>query len=125
MRLWFTLAVVLATQMAGWAQQTAKPLKPHPSHEFMVKDNERKSGETSTPPTATKTNAQNLQRIERERSPRAASHSATKAAVIKPEKETPTPKINFNGSGAQKTGLTAQGPNPYKGRLKGKGTRNK
>jgi hypothetical protein len=70
--------------------------------------------------------AKNLQSIERESAKSVAPSTAKKtgtASTVKPIKEESNPPINFTGkSQAKQGGMINQGPNPYKGRLKEKGS---
>lgn len=88
---------------------------------------------TKTPNAATDA-AKDLRRIEKETGKTSASvtpagpkHAPGSANAFKPEKSKPVPPINASGSGGMGTnmkgmGTTNQGKNPYKGRLRQKGS---
>jgi hypothetical protein len=130
MRYRFMLAAaIVGVGLSGAAQQPAKPLKVKPSSEFKVKDqsNEGKHAGSSAPVVRARGSAspRDLQGIERESAKGSASRSSKRvpAALLKPEKDRPNPKIDFKGSsGVKNAGLTNKGSNPYKGRLKQKGS---
>jgi hypothetical protein len=53
-----------------------------------------------------------------------AKRNPVRSSMLRPEKEKPTPPINFSGPTTPKvTGMTSRGNNPYKGRLRQKGSR--
>ena len=124
MRSSLAVAVVLAgLSVSGLAQQNNKS-KVKPTHEKAAKQS-APLGKTAGPATASAANAKSLQTAEHQsgRVP-ASSRSGGKktASALKPVKDKPNPPINFSGTGGGKGGGGASGANPYKGRLKQKGS---
>ena len=75
--------------------------------------------------TAAASNAKSLQDIEKQSMRTAGTKPAKKttaAAAPKPERDKPNPPMNFGSgnNGAKTVGMTNQGTNPYKGRLRQK-----
>jgi hypothetical protein len=123
----FSLVLVLALAgltMTAWAQEHHKP-KAKASH-----TNKEEKGKNTKPavktPSTHASAAQELHRVEQESAKRTASrNSATRksAPVLKTEKEKKTPPIRFSAAGGGgHAGSNKQGTNPYKGRLKQKGS---
>jgi hypothetical protein len=125
MKMRFVLAVavtLVCMGMGAWAQQGST---------FKVRsvpEKEKKAapiGKTPISATAANANARDLQNAERSSMRGSGIHSGNKKTgpALKPVKDKPNPPINFNGlsSGGKGSGMTAQGSNPYKGRLKQKG----
>ena len=79
---------------------------------------------TASPATASGANSKQLESLERQSARGSAPSRAAKKgspAALKPVKDKPNPPINFGGAGGGKNaGMTNQGPNPYKGRLRQK-----
>jgi len=133
MRFSLAVAVVLASMsVSGWAQQSGNGtsrVKPSHSAAKAPKKMSAPIGKTASPATASTANAKDLQTLERQAAKSSApSRSAGKrtpgmAPALKPakEKDKPNPPINFHGTGGSKSpGMTNQGTNPYKGRLRQK-----
>jgi hypothetical protein len=129
MRFSLAVAVVLAgMSVSGWAQQN-NTFKVKPAHPEKAAKPSAPIGKAGGTATAASANAKELQTAEHQsaRGP-ASSRSAGNAGkkttpALKPVKDKPNPPINFNGSGGAKTaGLANQSSNPYRGRLKQKGT---
>lgn len=126
MRFSLVLALALAGwTMTAWAQQHNK-LKVKPSH-----TNIEEKGKSAKPavktPAANASAAQELRHLEQESAKGPASRGAAtrKQAhpVLKPEKEEKTPPIRFSAAGGGgHAGTNKQGANPYKGRLRQKGS---
>ena len=74
--------------------------------------------------TASSANAKDLQTIERQSAhtakPAGSASKRTTGATFKPAKDKPNPPIDFSGTSAKNPGLTNQGSNPYRGRLRQK-----
>jgi hypothetical protein len=128
MRFSLAIAVVLAgISVSALAQQTFKAKHSAPEKA------PRKSapvGKTASP-VATNATSKDLQNLERQSAKASASsRSAGKrtpgmGSGLKPIKDKANPPINFGGSGGGKSGgMSNQGANPYKGRLKQKHARN-
>jgi hypothetical protein len=80
---------------------------------------------TTGPSSAADANAKDLHSLERSTAKSTNSESTGKrtgGATFKPVKDKPTPPINFGGTSAKSAGLTNQGSNPYRGRLRQKHT---
>jgi hypothetical protein len=86
-----------------------------------------KSVPVAKAPPAT-TPATNLHKLEQQSTkvstPPRVKRAPGTAALLKTEKQKPNPPINFSGShtGAKGPGTTNQGSNPYRGRLRQKGS---
>ena len=125
------LGVVLAlATSAAFAQQ------PQTSHVKKYRSQTTKKSSNLAPmpkaPNATADAAKDLHRIEQQSAkPLTIKPAGTKAgagsAAFKPERPKPTPPITATNSGGmgtnmKGTGAINQGKNPYKGRLRQKGT---
>ena len=128
MRFSLVLALALAgSTMTAWAQEHHKP-KAKPSH--TNKEEKGKSGKPAVKtPTAHASAAQELNRVEQGSVKASGSHragarkQAHMAPVLKPEREKKTPPIRFSAAGGGgHAGTSKQGANPYKGRLRQKGS---
>jgi hypothetical protein len=124
MRFSLVLALALAAStMTAWAQEHHKP-KAKPSH-----TNKEVKGKSVKPAVKTPTHvsaAQELNRVEQESARASASRKAGTrkqhmAPVLKPDKEKKTPPIRVSTGGGH-AGTSKQGANPYKGRLRQKGS---
>ena len=123
----FSLAVAVALvgmSLSGWAQQ---------NNTFKVKPAPTKAtksapiGKTAASPTASTSASKELQSVERQSAkPLPSARSAapgTKGPALKPARNQHNPPINFGGPGGGKGARsTNRGSNPYKGRLKQKGS---
>jgi hypothetical protein len=115
----FALAVLTATCSAQ-ASPTPRAKRPHA---------DRTKSATSvvvgkTPPSSSQADLQRLERQATKASaPPRIKRTPGTAALLKTEKEKPTPPIRVAGAGngAKGPGTTNQGRNPYKGRLRQKG----
>jgi hypothetical protein len=118
----------IAIGLAGLVQAQSAPFRVKPSDvDATVKDPSKDLRETRTPGITPRNHAsptsKNLQNIERETAKKTPS-GPKKASAVKPVKDTPSPKININGGSGQKAVVAQNRPasNPYKGRMKQKGT---
>ena len=126
MRFSLAVAVVLVgISVSGLAQQN-ETFKVKRSAPEKAPKKSAPIGTTAGPATASGANSKQLQSLERQSARGYASRSAKKAtpgtsAALKPVKDKPNPPINFGGTGGGKNaGMTNQGANPYKGRLRQK-----
>jgi hypothetical protein len=124
MRFSLAVAVVLVgISVSGLAQQN-DTFKIKRSAPEKAPKKSAPIGMTASPATASGANSKQLQSLERQSARGSAlSRSAKKGtpAALKPVKDKPNPPINFGGTGGGKNaGMTNQGPNPYKGRLRQK-----
>ena len=125
MRFSLAVAVILAGfSVSGLAQQ---------NNTFKVKPAPTKAtksapiGKTAASPTASTSASKELQSVERQSAkPLPSARSAapgTKGPALKPARNQHNPPINFGGTGGGKGARsTNRGSNPYKGRLKQKGS---
>jgi hypothetical protein len=129
MRFSLAVAVVLAGISVNGVAQQKNTFKVKPSHAAakparITAPIGKTAGSPATASAATSKDLQNLEhqtakasgpsRSAGKRTPRAAS-------AVKPVKDKPSPPINFGGKGGSKSpGMTQQGSNPYKGRLRQK-----
>jgi len=124
MRFSLAVAVVLAgISVSGLAQQS-NTIKVKPSAPEKAPKSTVSAGRTTGAATSSAANSKDLQTLERQTA-KSAGPSRTagqkKAPALKPVKDKPNPPINFAGTGSAKTaGMTSQGANPYRGRLKQK-----
>ena len=124
----FSLAVavvVIGISISGLGQQSKTFKVKHSDPEKAPK----KSAVVSTPgstATASAANSRALQSVEHQGAKVAPSRPVKKSApgpsAVKPVKDKPNAPINFGGTGGKNAGLTNQGANPYKGRLRQKRT---
>lgn len=112
----FALAVVSATGLAQ-GTQTARVKRSHGD-----RPNSAKSVVVGK--TAPSSSEANLRRLEQQSTklsaPARVKRTPGMTPALKTEKEKPTPPIRFSGAGAKSPGTTAQGTNPYRGRLRQK-----
>ena len=124
-KLQFPLAVAVALVLfcvVGSAQQAnqfrVKKLPPEKAPR-KIAVNTKMTGTSS----AADANAKDLHSLERSTAKSTGSESAGKktgGATFKPVKDKPTAPINFGGTSTKSSGLTNQGSNPYRGRLRQK-----
>lgn len=124
-KLKFPLAVAVAIVLfcvVGSAQQAnqfrVKKLPPEKAPS-KIAVNSKTTGTAS----AADANAKDLHSLERATAKNTKSESTGKrtgGATFKPIKDKPSPPINFGGTSAKSSGLTNQGSNPYRGRLRQK-----
>lgn len=129
MRFSLAVAVVLAgISVNGLAQQkNTFKVKPLNAAEKPAKMNAPMGKTAAMPATASAAASKDLQSLERQSAKASApSRSAIKktpraASALRPAKDTHNPPINFGGaSGGKSAGMSNQGKNPYKGRLRQK-----
>lgn len=128
----FGLSVALAASVASAQQPGTFRVKKY--HSEVDKKPSRVTPMVKAP-NATTDAAKDLRRIEQQSAkaparvkPAGPRAGAGSAAAFKPEKTKPTPPITATGSGGLGTnmkgaGMTNQGKNPYKGRLRQKGSK--
>ncbi len=130
---------VIVGLIAGLAASGAWAQQPQTFHAKNYNSTPTKKPSKATPvvkaPNATTDAAQQLRRIEQQsvKAPARVKTAGPKtgagsAAAFKPEKPKPTPPITANVPGGMGTnmkgvGSTNQGKNPYKGRLRQKGSK--
>jgi hypothetical protein len=124
MRFSLAVAVVLVgVSVSGLAQQN-DTFKIKRSAPEKAPKKSAPIGTTASPATASGANSKQLQSLERQNARVSAPSRSAKngtPAALKPVKDKPNPPINFGGTGGGKNaGMTNQGPNPYKGRLRQK-----
>jgi len=130
MRVSLAVAVVLVgISVSGLAQQKNTSKVKHSAPEKAPKKSAPMST-TASPATASAANSKELQSLERQSAKGSAPSRPVKkktpvtSAGLKPVTNKPNPPINFGGTGGGKNaGMTNQGPNPYKGRLRQKHSR--
>jgi hypothetical protein len=122
MRHWLILGFVLAVLTATCSAQ-ASP-KPRVKHSQADRTHSAKSVVVGkTPPSSTQADLRRLeQQSAKVSAPPRAKRTRGTAALLKTEKQKPTPPIRA-GNGAKGPGTINQGNNPYKGRLRQKGSR--
>ena len=127
MRFSLAVAVMLAgITMSGMAQQSKAFKVKHSAPEKAPKKS-APVGTTASTATASAANSRELQSVEHQSAKVAPTRPGKKSApgtsALKPVKDKPNAPINFGGTGGGKNGgLTNQGANPYKGRLRQKRT---
>lgn len=126
---WMTLVALVGISVSGLAQQ---------NNTFRVKRSAPEKApkqaapiaKTAGPASSSAATSKDLNNIEHQTAKASApSKSAGKrtpgsAGALKPIKDKPNPPIKFGGAGGGKSpGMTNQGSNPYKGRLRQKHAR--
>ncbi len=121
---WLVAALLMCINVSGWAQQNntfkVKPSRPEKAPKSIP------VGKTAGSVTASTANAKNLQSVEHQNARMSASSRSAgkKAHALTPVKDKPNPPINFTGTGGGKSGRAhGQGADPYRGRLRQKGSR--
>ena len=118
------LAVIVAgISLSGMAQEKSPFRVKHSAPEKPAKA-VVPAGKSATVGTSSAANSKDLQTLERQTarsssSPHATGTKMPKTAAVKPIKDKSNPPIKV-GSAGNGGGLTHQGSNPYKGRLKQK-----
>jgi len=124
MRFWLSLILALAwVTIPATAQKPQKP-KAKPTHS---EEKESKgSAKTVKPPTNRNSSSQELRKIEQSsaKTPGARKGDSSKAPrpVVKAEKQERNPSIQFSSGGGGGKGSKGKGSDPYKGRLRHKGS---
>jgi len=115
----FALAVLTATCSAQGTQM------PRTKRSYADRTKSAKSGVAVPKASSSSSTEANLRRLEQQSTKVAASPRAKRtpgtAGLMKPQ-EKRTPPIRVSGTGAKGPGMTNQGRNPYKGRLRQKGS---
>ncbi len=116
----FALAVLTATCSAQGTQT------PRIKHSQVDQPKSAKSVVVAkTPPSSTEADLRRLeQQMTKLPAPQRVKRAPGMAPLLKTEKEKPTPPINFSSAGksTKGPGTTTQGTNPYRGRLRQKGS---
>ena len=116
----FALAVLTATCSAQGSQT------PRIKHSQVDRPQSAKSVVVAkTPPSSAEADLRRLeQQMTKQPAPQRVKRAPATAPLLKAEKEKPTPPIRFSGAGngAKGRGPTTQGTNPYRGRLRQKGS---
>jgi hypothetical protein len=123
------VVVLVGISVSGLAQQKNTFKVKHSAPEKAPKKSAPMST-TASPATASAANSKELQSLEHQSAKGSATSRPAKkktpvtSAGLKPLKDKPNQPINFGGTGGGKNaGMTNQGPNPYKGRLRQKHSR--
>jgi hypothetical protein len=117
--------ILAGLTLAASAQEHKTPkAKPYHSESKEKQSNTAGTGKKLSPQT---TNSVELRRLEAQTakvsgSNKGAKQQARSARVVKAEHEKPNPPIHFSSATGAHAGMTDQGKNPYKGRLKQKGS---
>jgi len=126
MRFLLTVAVLAGLTLVGTAQEKPKQFKTKSSANKMEAAPKSTAGLRTPGGATTSATSKELRSVEREHTkPVGTTHAPKKApgtAALKPAKEHPNPPINFGGSGKGGSGTNTRHPDPYKGRLKQKGS---
>jgi hypothetical protein len=124
MRHWLILGFVLAVLTATCSAQTSAT--PRVKRSQADRKHSAKSVVVGKTPPPSSSQA-DLRRLEQQSAKVSASPRVkrTPGALLKTEKQKPAPPIRVSGAGngAKGPGTTNQGKNPYKGRLRQKGSR--
>jgi len=122
------MALVVAALSGTAAPQEYRKLKVKPSHANAEK--EKKGGEPVKMGTSKAPASQELLRVEKESSrtavaqKAAARRQARVTPAMKPQKEPKNPTIHFSSTaGGGRGGANKKNSNPYKGRVRQKGSR--
>jgi len=127
MRFLLTVAVLAGLTVVGGAQEKPKQFNTKPSKNSKAEAAPKSTAAVRAPGGATTTSAtsKELRGVEKEHTkPVGSAHTPKKApgsAALKPAKERPNPPISF-GSGKGGSATNTRHPDPYKGRLKQKGS---
>jgi hypothetical protein len=123
----FILILVGVTLAAAQQPQYKKPkAKPYHSESKHSEQSQGKGSVSDKKLTPHSSNSQELRHVEQQTAKTAKSSNAEKrrarsARVVKTQHEK-NPPIHFSSAGGTKTGTTNQGKNPYKGRVRQKGS---
>jgi hypothetical protein len=122
MRSWLISGFIVAVLIACCAAQDTQP-RVKPYHD-RAKPAKSAVVVGKTPPSSTQ--EANLRRLEQQGAKLSAQgvrRTAVKASPVKVERERPTPQIRVgSNTSAKGSGSTNQGTNPYRGRLRQKGS---
>ncbi|MGB9073337.1 MAG: hypothetical protein WCC22_11915 [Terriglobales bacterium] len=118
-------ALILAGLTLTTTAQDYKTPKAKPYHSES-KEKQSKTGGTNKQLTPQAANSLELRRLEAQTAKVSASNKGAKqqarsARVVKTERDKPNPPIRFSSATGTHAGMTDQGKNPYKGRVRQKG----
>jgi hypothetical protein len=118
-------ALVLASLTLTTSAQEYKTPKAKP-YRSESKGKQSKAIVADKKVTTGNANSQELLRLEKETAKASVSNNGAKqrsrsARVVKAEREKPNPPIRFSAATGSHAGMTDQGKNPYKGRVRQKG----
>jgi hypothetical protein len=121
-------ALVLASLTLTTSAQEYKTPKAKP-YRSESKEKQSKSIVADKKVTTGNANSQELLRLEKQAVRASASNNGAKprsrsARVVKSEREKPNPRISFSAATGSHAGMTDQGKNPSKGRVRQKGNGN-
>ncbi len=123
----FAVAVaIMGVSLCVWAQdKPAAPYKTKHSNEFKVNNDHPSRAVSPSPAAKPHSTSSELQHIESEHPGRTAGTHAQKqsATPIKEDKGKPGAKINFKPGKTNSGGSPRAAADPYKGRLRDKGSR--
>ena len=126
MRVLLTVAVLAGLTLVGTAQEKPKQFKTKSSANKVEAAPKSTAGIRAPGGATTSATSKELKGVEREHTKPVGSARAPKkapgTAALKPAKEHPNPPINFGGNGKGGSGTNTRHPDPYKGRLKQKGS---
>jgi len=119
-------ALILASLTLAAAAQEYKTPKAKPYHSAS-NEKQGKTGGTNKQLAPQTSNSLELRRLEAQTAKASASNKAAKqrtrsARVVKTEHDKPNPPIHFSSATGTHGGMTDQGKNPYKGRVRQKGS---
>jgi hypothetical protein len=119
-------ALILAGLTLAASAQVYKSPKAKPYHSAS-KEKQSKTGGTNKQLTPQAANSVELRRLEAQTAKVSGSNKGAKpqartTRVVKTEREKPNPPIHFSSATGQHSGMTDQGKNPYKGRVRQKGS---
>lgn len=120
------LALILAGLTLAASAQDYKVPKAKPYHSESM-EKQSKTGGTNKQLTPQTANSVELRRLEAQTAKATGSNQAAKqrarsARVVKTEHEKANAPIHFSSAAGTKSGMNNQGKNPYKGRLRQKGS---
>ena len=118
-------ALILAGLTLAASAQDYKTPKAKPYHSES-KEKQSKTGGINKQLTPQTANSMELRRLEAQTAKVSASNKGAKpqarsARVVKTERDKPNPPIRFSSATGTHAGMTDQGKNPYKGRVRQKG----
>jgi hypothetical protein len=119
-------ALILAGLTLAASAQDYKIPKAKPYHSES-KEKQSKTGGTNKQLTPQTANSAELRRLEAQTAKVSGSNQVAKqrartARVVKTERDKPNPPIHFSSAAGTHAGATDQGKNPYKGRVRQKGS---
>ncbi|MFI5114168.1 MAG: hypothetical protein ACHP7J_03410 [Terriglobales bacterium] len=119
-------ALILAGLTLAASAQDYKVPKAKPYHSES-REKQNKTAGTNKQLTPQAANSVELRRLEAQTAKATGSNQAAKqrarsARVVKTEHEKPNPPIHFSSAAGTHAGMTDQGKNPYKGRVRQKGS---